>query len=176
VIHRLNPDMSSLSLINYNSQRFSSLGTPKSHWQMGPIGFTWHMFENRTWEYFDLSYVPLYDIRTTEVMSPTDGAVSEEKINGLRHGFRLAMKTKINERVAFENLLWVRPYQDLATWEIEASDLNLSNDLKLIFNISGNLFLDYNLVYQYDKLWETLSGLPASNTINSLNFRYDFDL
>lgn len=176
VIHRLNPDMSSLSLINYNSQRFSSLGTPKSHWQMGPIGFTWHMFENRTWEYFDLSYVPLYDIRTTEILSPTDGSVSEEKINGLRHGFRLAMKTKINERVAFENLLWVRPFQDLASWEIEASDLNLSNDLKLIFNISGNLFLDYNLVYQYDKLWETLSGLAASNTINSLNFRYDFDL
>ena len=176
VIHRLNPDMSSLSLINYNSTRFSSLGTPKSHWQFGPIGFTWHMFENRTWEYFDLSYVPLYDIRTTDVINPTNGSVSEDKTNGLRHGFRLAVKTKINERVAFENLLWVRPYQDLASWAIDSSNLNLSNDLKLIFNLSGNLFLDYNLVYQYDKLWEKLSQLPASNTINSINFRYDFDI
>jgi hypothetical protein len=48
VIHRLNPDMSSLSILNYNSTRFSELGTPKSHWQFGPIGFTWHLFENRT--------------------------------------------------------------------------------------------------------------------------------
>jgi hypothetical protein len=175
VIHRLNPDMSSLSIVNYNSVRFSELGTPKSHWQFGPIGFTWHMFENRTWEYFDLSYVPLYDIRTTDVISPS-GVKSEDKVNGLRHGFRLAVKTKINERVSFENLLWVRPFQNLASWEIEGSNLNLSNDLKLIFNLAGNLFLDYNLVYQYDKLWETLSDLPATNTINSINFRYDFDL
>lgn len=175
VIHRLNPDMSSLSIINYNSTRFSELGTPKSHWQFGPIGFTWHLFENRTWEYFDVSYVPLYDIRTTDAID-VNNQFYEEKVNGLRHGFRVAMKTKINERVAFENLLWVRPYQDLASWEIKGDDLNLSNDLKLIFNLADNLFFDYNFVYQKDKLWKTLSKLPESNTINSLNFRYDFDL
>ena len=175
VIHRLNPDMSSLSLINYNSQYFSEVGTPKSHWQVGPIGFTWHMFENRTWEYFDLSYIPLYDIRTTESLNGL-GQKTEEKTNGLRHGFRLAIKNKINERVAFENHLWVRPYQDLATWKLETDNLNLSNDLKFIFNLTGNLFFDYNLVYQYDSLWKTLSGLPSSNTINSLNVRYDFDI
>lgn len=176
VIHRLNPDMSSLSLLNYNAMRFSELGTPKSHWQFGPMGFTWHIFENRTWEYFDLSYIPLYDIRTTDVVDENTEAISETKENGLRHGFRLAVKSKINERVSFENLLWVRPFQNLSTWAIEGSNLNLSNDLKLVFNISGNLFLDYNLIYQHDKLWETLSDLPASNTINSLNFRYDFDI
>lgn len=176
VIHRLNPGMSSLSLLNYSSIRFSELGTPKSHWQFGPVGFTWHVFENRSWEYFDLSYIPLYDIRTTDVVSKTDGSTSEDKVNGLRHGFRWAMKNRINERVAFENILWVRPFQDLASWSIDGSNMNLVNDLKLIFNVSGNLFVDYNLVYQYDKLWETLSDLPASNTINSLNFRYDFDI
>ena len=176
VIHRLNPGMSSLSLVNYNSQRFSELGTPKSHWQFGLIGFTWHVFENRTWEYFDLSYIPLYDVRTTDVINENDGTQSEEKTNGLRHGFRMAVKTRINERVAFENLLWVRPFQDLASWNIKGSDLNLSNDLKLIFNLTGNLFFDYNFVYQYDTLWKDLSGLPSSNTINSLNLRYDFDI
>ncbi len=174
VIHRMTPDTSSLSLLNYNSMRFSELGTPKSHWQFGPMGFTWHLFENRTWEYFDLSYIPLYDIRTTEVIS--NALKSEEKVNGLRHGFRLAVKNKINERVAFENLLWVKPYQDLASWRIEGDNLNLSNDLKLIFNLAGNLFFDYNFVYQRDKLWKTLSDLPETNTINSLNIRYDFDL
>lgn len=175
VIHRLNPGLSSLSLINYNSTRFSSFGTPKSHWQVGPLGFTWHMFENKTWEYFDLSYIPLYDIRTTDVLN-ANGGRTEDKTNGLRHGFRLAMKTRINERVAFENLLWVRPYQDLASWKIEGDNLNLSNDLKLIFSLTENLFFDYNLVYQKDRLWKTLSGLPESNTINSLNLRYDIDL
>lgn len=176
VIHRLSPDMSSLSLVNYNSQRFSELGTPKSQWQFGPIGFTWHMFENKTWEYFDLSYIPLYDIRTTDVIDENDGTQSEEKTNGLRHGFRLGMKTRINERVAFENLLWVKPFQDLASWRFETDNLNLSNDLKLIFNISGNLFMDYNFVYQYDILWKELSDLPTTNTINSINVRYDFDV
>ena len=176
VIHRLTPDISSLTLINYNSMRFTELGTPKSHWQFGPIGFTWHMFENRTWEYFDLSYVPLYDYRATEVVDENTGSNSEIKTRGLRHGFRLAVKTKINERVSFENLLWVRPYQSLATWEIDGSNLNLSNDMKFVFNLSGSLFLDYNLVYQYDKLWRTLSDLPSTNVINSINFRYDFDI
>jgi hypothetical protein len=176
VIHRLNPGLSSLSLINYNSMRFSELATPKSHWQFGPMGFTWHIFENRSWEYFDLSYIPLYDIRTTDIISATSGKKSEEKVNGLRHGFRLAIKTRINERVAFENLLWVRPFQDLASWVVEGNNLNLSNDMRLIFNLSENLFFDYNLVYQYDSLWKTLSNLPTSNTINSLNLRYDFDL
>ena len=176
VIHRLTPDISSLTLINYNSMRFTELGTPKSHWQFGPIGFTWHMFENRTWEYFDLSYVPLYDYRATEVVDENTGSNSEIKTRGLRHGFRLALKTKINELVSFENLLWVRPYQSLATWEIDGGNLNLSNDMKFVFNLSGSLFLDYNLVYQYDKLWRTLSDLPSTNTINSINFRYDFDI
>lgn len=175
VIHRLSESLSSLSLINYNSQYFTELGTPKSHWQIGVLGFTWHLFENKTWEYFDLSYIPLYDIRTTEVFSPTGTKLSDKK-NGLRHGFRLGVKNRLNELVAFENLLWVRPYQELSSWELDSGNLNLVNDLKLIFNLSGNLFFDYNLIYQYDKLWKTQSGLPASNTINSVNLRYDFDL
>jgi hypothetical protein len=174
VIHRVSNSFSSLSLVNYNSNRFSYLYTPRSHTQIGVIGFTWHMFENKTWEYFDLSYVPLYDTRTTDIITPV--GQSTDKTNGLRHGFRLGVRTKINERVAFENLLWVRPYQDLATWEVEADNLNLVNDMKLIFNISGNLYFDYNFIYQKDKLWRTLSGLSENNTINSLNLRYDLNL
>jgi hypothetical protein len=175
VIHQLSENKSTLSLINYQSTKFSRLGTPKAHWQTGPLGFTWHMHESTSWEYLDLSYVPLYDVRETDIINK-NGATSTVKENGLRHGFRFAMKTRINERVAFENLLWVRPYQNLSTWRIEGDNLNLVNDLKLIFNLAGNLFFDYNFVYQKDKLWKTLNGLPDSNAINSLNLRYDFDL
>ncbi len=175
VIHRLTSSVSSLSLVNYNSQRFSELATPEQHWQAGPLGFTWHIYESDTWEYMDLSYIPLYDMRNTEVMNENGEITTEEK-NGLRHGFRLAFKTRINERVAFENLLWVKPFQDLASWELEGDNLNLSNDLKLIFSLTDNLFFDYNFVYQKDKLWKTLSKLPESNTINSINVRYDFDI
>ena len=176
VVHRLSPSFSSLSLVNYNSVRFSELATPKSHWQVGAIGFTWHLFENRTWEYFDLSYIPLYDSRITEVINEQTGARSEVMANGLRHGFRLAVKTRINERVAFENLLWVKPFQDLTSMKLQKDNLNLSNDLKLIFNLAGNLYFDYNLVFQYDSLWKSLNNLPTTNTINSLNLRYDFDI
>ena len=175
VIHRLSSSLSSLSLINYNSQRFSEMATPKHHWQAGPLGFTWHIYESDTWEYMDLSYIPLYDIRSTEVMDETGKITTKEK-NGLRHGFRFAFKTRINERVAFENLLWVKPFQELASWELEGDNLNLSNDLKLIFSLTDNLFFDYNFVYQKDKLWKTLSNLPENNTINSINVRYDFDI
>ncbi len=175
VIHQLTPSYSSLSLINYNSQSFSRLGTPRDHWQVGPIGFTWHLYESKNWEYMDLSYIPLYDRRTTDIITD-DGANTQEKENGLRHGFRFAMKSRINEKVAFENLLWVRPYQELDSWQIRTDDLNMVNDLKLIFTLTNNLFFDYNLVYQNDSNWKRLNDLPASNTINSLNFRYDFDL
>lgn len=175
IIHQLSKSMSSLSLVNFNSQRFSRVATPKSHWQVGPLGFTWHLYESKTWEYLDLSYVPLFDIRSTEVLN-SDSTIRTEKVNGLRHGMRLAMRSKINERVSFENLLWVRPYQDLASWALETDNLNLVNDLKLIFSLTEKLFFDYNFVYQKDKLWKTLSNLPENNTINSLNIRYDFDL
>lgn len=175
IIHRISNSFSTLSLVNYNSTRFSSLGTPRAHWQAGVLGFTWHMFESKTWEFVDLSYIPLYDKRTTDIVR-ADGTDTQEKTDGLRHGFRFGIRTKVNERVAFENLLWVRPYQDLATSKIDTQDLNLANDMKLIFNISGNLFFDYNLIYQKDKLWSTLSGLPESNTINAINLRYDFSL
>ncbi len=175
VIHHLTPSVSSLSLISYNSQRFSSVATPKSHWQVGPIGFTWHLYDSKSWEYIDLSYIPLYDTRTTDILRP-DGSTKLDKTSGLRHGLRFAMKSRINERVWFENLLWVRPYQDLATKNIESDNLNLVNDLKLIFNMAGNFFFDYNLIYQKDKLWATLSNLPENNVINSINLRYDFDL
>jgi hypothetical protein len=174
VIHHLTPSLSSLSLINYNSQQFSDLGTPSSHWQVGVLGFTWHMYDSKTWEYMDFSYIPLYDIRKTDILK--NAQISEDSKSGLRHGFRFGMKSRINERVAFENLLWVRPYQDLASWMIETDNLNLSNDLKFIVSITSNLFFDYNLVYQKDKIWKTKSGLPDSNTINSLNLRYDFSL
>jgi hypothetical protein len=175
VIHHLTATTSSLSLINYNSQHFSALGTPKAHWQAGPIGFTWHLYESKTWEYMDLSYIPLYDTRTTDVID-ANGNQKEDKTNGIRHGFRFGIRTRINERVAFENLLWVRPFQELATWNIQTDNLNLANDMKLVFNLSTNLFFDYNLIYQKDSLWKTLSNLPESNTINSINFRYDFDI
>ena len=175
VIHHLTPTTSSLSLINYNSQKFSSLGTPASHWQIGPMGFTWHLFESKTWEYMDLSYLPLYDVRTTDYIDP-NGQNQQDKTNGLRHGFRMGVKSRINEQVAFENLLWVRPYQNLSTWEIETDNLNLVNDMKFIFNLSSNLFFDYNLIYQKDKLWKSLNNLPETNVINSVNIRYDFDI
>jgi hypothetical protein len=174
VIHHLTPSVSSLSLINYNSQQFSDLGTPSSHWQLGVLGFTWHMYDSKTWEYMDFSYIPLYDIRKTDVIK--NGIISEDSKSGLRHGFRFGMKSRINERVAFENLLWVRPYQDLASWMIETDNLNISNDLKFIVSLTDKLFFDYNLIYQKDKIWKTKSGLPDSNTINSLNLRYDFSL
>jgi hypothetical protein len=176
VIHHLSPSVSSLSLVNYNAQRFSELGTPISHWQLGPIGFTWHLFQSKSWEYVDLSYIPLYDTRQTEVLVEGGNKVDVNSQRGIRHGFRFAMKTRINERVAFENLLWVRPFQDITTWEIEEDNLNLVNDLKLVFSLTENLFFDYNLVFQRDKLWRTVSSLPETNTINSLNLRYDFDL
>lgn len=175
VIDRLTRSVSSLSLINYNSTRFSEYATPKNHWQIGVLGFTWHLHQSKSWEYMDLSYIPLYDYRTTEVRE-LDGQKSELNTTGLRHGFRLNMRRRINERVALENLLWVRPFQDMATWEIETDNLHLMNDLKLVVSITEKLFFDYNLVYQRDKLWRTLNGLPESNTINSLNLRYDFDL
>ncbi len=175
IIHQLSKSMSSLSLVNFNSQRFSRVATPKSHWQVGPMGFTWHMYESKTWEYLDLSYIPLFDVRTTEILN-ADSTISTEKVNGLRHGMRLAMRSKINDKVSFENLLWVRPYQDLASWAIETDNLNLVNDLKLVFSLTEKLFFDYNFVYQKDKLWSTLSNLPENNTINSINVRYDFDL
>ncbi len=174
VIHHLTPSLSSLSLINYNSQKFSDLGTPSSHWQVGVLGFTWHMYDSKTWEYMDFSYIPLYDVRKTDVIK--NGQISEDPKSGLRHGFRFGMKSRINERVAFENMLWVRPYQDLASWMIEMDNLNLANDLKFIVSLTENLFFDYNLIYQKDKIWKTKSGLPDSNTINSLNLRYDFNL
>lgn len=174
VIHHLTPSISSLSLVNYNSQKFSELGTPASLWQIGLIGFTWHIYESKTWEYMDLSYIPLYDMRTTDVIE--NGSKTSKKETGLRHGIRFAVKTRINERVAFENLLWVRPFQDVSTWEMKGDDLNLVNDLKLVFSLTDNLFFDYNFIYQKDKLWKTLSGLPENNTINSLNLRYDFEI
>lgn len=174
-IYHLTPSISSLSVVNYNSTRFSSLGTPKAHWQFGAIGFTWHIFESKSWEYVDLSYVPLYDIRTTDIIRP-DTTSTQEKKSGLRHGVRLGFRTRINEKVSVENLLWYRPFQELASWEFDGSDMNLANDFKLIFNVTENFFFDYNFIYQRDKLWRTLSKLPETNTINALNMRYDFNL
>lgn len=174
-VYHLTPSISSLSVINYNSTRFSSLGTPKSHWQFGVLGFTWHIYESKTWEYLDLSYIPLYDMRTTDI-ARTDTTKTQEKTNGLRHGVRLGFRTKFNDKVSVENLLWYRPFQELASWDFDGSDMNLTNDFKLIFNVTTNFFFDYNLIFQKDKLWRTLSNLPENNTINALNMRYDFDL
>ena len=173
-INALKPSVSSLSLINYNAQYFTKLGTPSSHWQFGPVGMTWHLRRKKSWEVMDFSYIPLYDVRQTEIQK--NGSVSSVKESGIRHGLRFGLKKRINEKVAFENHLWVRPFQDPASWEIETDNLNLVNDLKFIFNLTNHLFFDYNFIYQKDKLWNTLSGLPDSNTINSINIRYDFSL
>ncbi|MFL5783954.1 MAG: hypothetical protein ACJ76H_05030 [Bacteriovoracaceae bacterium] len=174
-VYHLKPWLSSLSIVNYSSQHFSALGTPNSHWQFGALGFTWHILESKSWEYVDLSYVPLYDVRKTDVIK-ADGTKTLDKTSGLRHGFRLGLRSRFNETVAVENLLWVRPFQDLATWKLDGGNLNLMNDFKLIFTISKSFFFDYNLILQKDKVWKTLSGLPETNVINSLNMRYDFNL
>lgn len=177
VVHQLSERFSSLSLVNYNSQRFSSLATPKYHYQVGPIGFTYHIYDSKTWEYIDLSYIPLYDVRVTEIEDEDNrDRTTTRRDTGLRHGIRFGLKSRINERMFFENLLWVKPYQELANWGLRTDDLNLVNDMKFIFNVSGNFFFDYNLIYQRDKLWKKYSNLPEQNTINSINLRYDFDI
>lgn len=175
-IYHLTNSVSSLSLINYNSARYSALATPKSHWQVGPIGYTWHLYENKQGEAFDLSYIPLIDLRTTEVKQTNGIGSTTVSKTGLRHGLRFGMKKQINERVAIENLLWFRPYQDLSSWALQMNNSNLVNDLKLAVNVTKNLFVDYNLIYQNDVLLQELSGLPQNNVINSLTVRYDINL
>lgn len=176
VIYHLTPSVSSLSLVNFNAARYSALATPKSHWQFGPIGYTWHMYENKQGEAFDLSYIPLIDLRTTEVR-PLTGLGSETvSKSGLRHGLRVGLKKEINERVSVENLLWYRPFQDLSTWAVNFGNTNMVNDLKLVVSVTNNLYVDYNLIYQNDVLLKELSNLPQSNVINSLTVRYDINL
>ncbi|MFY7992606.1 MAG: hypothetical protein ACOVP4_04875 [Bacteriovoracaceae bacterium] len=175
-IYHLTNSVSSLSLINFNSARYSALATPKSHWQFGPLGYTWHLYENKQGEAFDLSYIPLLDLRTTEIRDKNGIDVTTVSKSGLRHGVRFGMKKKINERVALENLLWFRPYQDLSSWALELNNNNLVNDLKLAVNITNNFYVDYNFIYQNDVLLEELSGLSQTNVINSLTVRYDVNL
>lgn len=175
-IYHLTNSVSSLSLINFNSARYSALATPKSHWQFGPLGYTWHLYENKQGEAFDLSYIPLLDLRTTEIRDKNGIDVTTVSKSGLRHGVRFGMKKKINERVALENLLWFRPYQDLSSWALELNNNNLVNDLKLAVNITNNLYVDYNFIYQNDVLLEELSGISQTNVINSLTVRYDVNL
>lgn len=175
IINDLTPRISSLSLIQYNSMFFSKLGTPDSHWLVGPLGFSWKLFQSDTWSQVDLSYIPLFDMRNTDYLKE-DGSLGQEKESGLRHGFRLNMKAKINERVHLENSLWVRPYQSLSSWELDSSDLLLNNDLKLSFSLTEKLFFDYNLIYMKDAIWKKISGLDDTNIINALNVRYDLDL
>lgn len=175
IIKDLTKSLSSLSLIQYNSMFFSRLGTPDSHWLVGPLGFTWKIYESDTWSNIDFSYVPLLDMRTTDIID-NNGQVTEEKKSGFRHGLRLNARAKINERVHLENSLWVRPYQDLTTWELDSSNLLINNDLKLSFSLTEKLFFDYNLIYMKDQVWKELSGLKDTNIINSLNVRYDWDL
>jgi hypothetical protein len=175
IIHHLSPNFSSLSLVNYQATNFGSLGTPKSHYQIGPIGFTWHLYENKNSDYAEVSYIPLYDIRQTEIVkSSLEKQVV--KTNGIRHGLRFGFKKGINERVGIENVLWVRPFQDPSTWQLESDNLNLTNDLKFVFHLSGNFYLDYNLIYQKDKLWKELNNFSDTNLVNSVNFRYDLNL
>ncbi len=175
IIKDLTKRISSLSLLQYNSMFFSELGTPDSHWLVGVIGLTWKIYESDTWQNVDFSYVPLLDMRTTDVMD-LDGNISQEKKSGFRHGLRLNVKAKINERVHLENSLWVRPFQDLTTWELKSDDLLINNDLKLSFSLTDKLFFDYNLIYMKDAVWKEISGLDDTNIINALNVRYDLDL
>lgn len=175
VVKDLTKTISSLSLLQYNSMFFSKLGTPDAHWLVGPIGLTWKLYESDTWSNIDLSYIPLLDMRTTDMIDANQ-VVSQEKKSGLRHGFRLNMRAKINERVHLDNSLWVRPFHDLTTWELEGSNLLLNNDLKLSFSLTEKLFFDYNLIYMKDELWKKISGLKDTNIINSINVRYDLDL
>lgn len=175
IIKDVTKNISTLSLLHYNSMFFSKLGTPDSHWLVGPIGLTWKIYESDTWSNVDFSYIPLFDMRTTDVIDP-NGSTKKKKETGFRHGFRLNMKAKINERVHFENSLLVRPFQDLTSWEIDSQDLLISNDLKLSFSLTDKLFFDYNLIYMKDHIWKKISGLDDTNIINALNVRYDVDL
>ncbi len=175
-IYHLTSTVSSLSLINFNSARYSVLATPKSHWQFGPIGYTWHLYENKQGEAFDLSYVPLLDLRTTEVRGADGVSINTVSKTGLRHGVRFGMKKKINERIMLENLFWFRPFQDMSSWALDMKNNNMVNDLKLAVSVTNNLYLDYNLIYQNDSLLKELSNLSQTNVINSLTVRYDVNL
>lgn len=175
-IKYMTPQWSAFTQTNFMKARYGQLRTPKELYLFGLVGFKRHLKENKVWKNVSISYIPLLEKRTMEFRkrSLTETSIENDSSTGLRHGIRFEATVQIAERLTLSELLWVRPYHNLATWGIDFSNNLTQSEMKLSYELFSEFYLDYTYFYLDDSFLRDTSKISRSNSINSLEFRYHF--
>lgn len=173
-VKNLTPYWSAFTETQYWRLRYGEAYTPKDLYLVGLVGFKYLMQERKWLKNYYLSYIPIFEQRTTE--NADNFQVDQEKRTGLRHGLKAEFEILFGDQFTLSHQTWFRPKHDFATWGIDTNDALIRSESKFSMEITKKFFMDYIFVYIDDKVSRELSNIPRSNSIQTVDFRYYFEI
>lgn len=169
-------DWSFINMYRYENSKYSDIGNPRSHTQLGLFGFKYKLKNNSPNDFADITYQFFLDQRQDDVF--ITGVKDPQNFSLIRHGLRLRLKGFINDKKTwmYFNELWWQPAMDSATKTFNFDDNDTFNRLRVSLMAASNFYIDFENHYSSDINQQKLYGLDAIVITNIINFRYQFKL
>ncbi|MBL7663675.1 MAG: hypothetical protein JNM93_00970 [Bacteriovoracaceae bacterium] len=179
-INRVTPKVSYFLLGSYLQQKqsdpiFGEIYPVKNQSRIGPFGIKYHIHESSTISRFDISYIPLYETRVSEVLDYNLLQINIQDRKNFRHSVRVRFDMNIPQsRFYFRNTLFWRPAMYKSSFELDFNDVDINNTFSIGYQLTNNASIDYMNIYTNDIRLQRDNGIEPINMINQFNFRLSF--
>lgn len=155
--------------VAYYKRAFADNAIPQSRTRIGPLGVSYFLMRNEDKnEAFSFSYMPLLEQRTDTLS--INGEKNSIKESNVRHSVKVHYQDEITKTVLF-NAYYL--------WQPVMSNLeNIDNifEASLSYKMSSNFYTDFIYTYTDDYYQALNTGLDSTNSIYTVNLRFDFEL
>jgi hypothetical protein len=177
-IKRISKNWSYFLFVANQQATLGDVKSPAQAIQVGPLGFRYHAYDEKSSTLFNLSYVTTIDNIETERREDNNGVTSfkTNEENNARHMFRARFKDRISKKVGFESQLTYAPLINLDEQRIVWSDNKTQWDVKFIYSLSKDFSASYEFTYLNDIRRDKDLNLNAVNQINTFNLNYRIEI
>jgi hypothetical protein len=165
------------SLATFERRREGGVQLIRGEVRAGLAGVKFDLFKDWGLKSFSLSYIPLFELidQTAETAASTlvNPLFTRVLTRNIRHSFRLKAKWEaIKDKFTISNTFFYRPKTNLKTKDTSFKDVDLENVLKMSYQITSQVSINYRNIYSWDVRRKLISRIPSSDMENRFVFDY----
>lgn len=172
-LDRVTTNWSAISFLDYKQEQFGEKFYPENYYQVGLIGLKYHFNDIQNQEdIVELSFIPVFDSITYDLPNEDNSDTRD----GLRFMVRLYLKTNFTKNFGNYTVMEYAPVWDFESQQLLYDDTNAKVQTNFSYKLSGDFYLDYRLEYSKDALLSEVYNTQKDNTLQMINFKYQFSL
>ncbi len=168
-INRISENFSYFGYMKYNQRKEGDIYFPKSHTQIGVLGFIYHFYSEKDDTQFDIGYITLTDNLESDVTKPKSDSIKEDNV---RHALRVQLATSLSDNWKFKSTLWYKPLIDMDKLEMDWSDNKTNLQATLSYNMTERFYISYHYDYLDDIRRKRDFDRDSTITTNTFNMNY----